>query len=156
MASSFVMPALLAGQFARVNRAANANDNTPPRTRGAIPRMATIGSRVRALRLKRGLKQAVLAEMAGITQGSLSLIENDKTEVPAGETLAGLCKALKTTPDFIIAGGGDPDSIESAMQEHELVYLWRSLPEAGRQMVIDAAHSAARVLKPDREPNAPR
>jgi transcriptional regulator with XRE-family HTH domain len=111
---------------------------------------------VRALRLKRGLKQAVLAEMVGITQGSLSLIENDKTEVPAGETLAGLCKALKTTPDFIIAGGGDPDSIESAMQEHELVYLWRSLPEAGRQMVIDAAHSAARVLKPDREPNAPR
>lgn len=110
--------------------------------------MATIGSRVRALRLKRGFKQAALAAMAGITQGSLSLIENDKTEVPAGETLAGLCRALKTTPDFIVAGAGDPDSIESAMQEHELVFLWRELPAAGRQMVLDAAHSAERALKP--------
>lgn len=109
--------------------------------------MATIGSRVRSLRLKHGLKQAALAAMAGITQGSLSLIENDKTEVPAGETLAGLCKALKTTPDFLIAGAGDPDSIESAMQEHELVFLWRGLPDAGRQMVLDASHSAARALK---------
>ncbi len=111
---------------------------------------------MRALRLKRGLKQAALAAMAGITQGSLSLIENDKTEVPAGETLAGLCKALKTTPDFLIAGAGDPDSIESAMQEHELVFLWRELPEAGRQMVLDAAHSAKRALAASREPNTPR
>lgn len=112
--------------------------------------MATIGSHVRALRLKHGLKQAALAAMAGITQGSLSLIENDKTEVPAGETLHGLCKAPRTTPDFIIAGAGDPDSIEAAMQEHELVFLWRDLPEAGRQMVLDAAHSAARALKTEK------
>ena len=60
--------------------------------------MATIGSHVRALRLKHGLKQAALA----------------------------------------------------AMQEHELVFLWRDLPEAGRQMVLDAAHSAARALKTEK------
>lgn len=84
--------------------------------------------------------------MAGVTQGAISLIENDQTEVPAGETLAGLCRALQTTPDFLIAGAGDPDSINSAIQEHELVFLWRALPEAGRQMVIDAAHSAKRAL----------
>jgi transcriptional regulator with XRE-family HTH domain len=108
--------------------------------------MSSIGSRVRELRLKRGLKQAALAAMAGITQGSLSLIENDKTEVPAGETLAGLCRALTTTPDFLIAGAGDPDSIEAAIQEHELVFLWRALPPEGRQMVLDSAHSASRAL----------
>ena len=84
--------------------------------------------------------------MAGITQGSLSLIENDKTEFPAGDTLSGLCKALKTTPDFIIAGQGDPDSIQAAIAESELIHLWRALPESGRQMVIDAAHSATRAL----------
>jgi transcriptional regulator with XRE-family HTH domain len=108
--------------------------------------MSSIGSRVRALRLKRGLKQAALASMAGITQGSLSLIETDKTAIPAGETLAGLCKALKTTPDFLIAGAGDPDSIDAAIAEHELVYLWRSLPDAGRRLVLDAARSAKLVL----------
>lgn len=108
--------------------------------------MSSIGSRVRSLRIKRGLKQQALAAMIGITQGSLSLIENDKTEMPAGETLAGLCRVLRTTPDFIVAGAGDPDSIEQAMLEHELVFLWRDLPPEGRQMVLDAAHSARRAL----------
>ncbi len=108
--------------------------------------MTSIGSRVRALRKKRGLKQAALAAMAGIAQGSLSLIETDATEAPSGQTLAGLCRALQTTPDFIIAGAGDPDSIDAAMQEHELVFLWRSLPAEARQMVLDAAHSAKRAF----------
>lgn len=119
--------------------------------------MPTIGSRVRALRKRRGLTQVQLARAVGISQGSLSLIETDATQVPAGETLAALCKALRTTPDFLIAGAGDPDSIESAMQEHELVYLWRALPEAGRQMVLDAAKSAQRALsgEPVPRPNAP-
>jgi transcriptional regulator with XRE-family HTH domain len=101
---------------------------------------------VRELRQRRGLKQAALAAMVGITQGSLSLIENDKTEVPAGATLGGLCRALRTTPDFLLAGQGDPDSIQAAIDESELVNLWRSLPPDGRQMVLDAAQSASRVL----------
>lgn len=114
--------------------------------------MDTIGSRVRALRKKRGLEQTALAQMAGITQGSLSLIENNQTEVPAGDTLNGLCRALRTTPDFLIAGAGDPDSIDAAMQEHELVYLWRSLPQAGRQLVLDAAHATKRAMSPQEQP----
>lgn len=110
--------------------------------------MPTIGSRVRALRKKRGLTQVQLARAVGINQGSLSLIETDATQAPAGDTLAALCKVLKTTPDFLIAGAGDPDSIDAAIQEHELVFLWRSLPEAGRQMVLDSARSAERALVP--------
>jgi transcriptional regulator with XRE-family HTH domain len=108
--------------------------------------MNTIGSRVKALRLQRGLKQEALATAVGITQGSLSLIDNDKTEVPAGRTLEGLCRALRTTPDFLIAGGGDPDSIEAAMQEHELVYLWRNMPAEARQLLIDQAHSVSKAF----------
>ncbi len=110
--------------------------------------MGTIGSRVRALRKKRGYTQVELAKLAGISQGSLSLIETDHTAIPAGETLAGLCRVLRTTPDFLIAGAGDPDSIDAAMQEHELVFLWRSLPPSGRQMVLDAAQSAKRAFAP--------
>lgn len=112
----------------------------------------TIGGRVRWLRKHRGHKQAALAALVGITQGTLSLIETDKTAIPAGDTVAALCRALRTTPDFLIAGGGDPESIQSAIDEHELVFLWRGLPEAGRQMVIDTAKSAQRALAPDSLP----
>lgn len=108
--------------------------------------MATIGERVRLLRKKRGLSQVELAARVGITQGSLSLIETNKTEVPAGETLAALCRVLQTTPDFLIAGAGDPDSIESAMQEHELVHLWRDLPQDARLLVLENAQAVSRAF----------
>jgi len=108
--------------------------------------MSTIGQRVRALRKKRGYSQVELAALVGITQGSLSLIERDETEMPAGDTVAGLCRALKTTPDFLIAGAGDPDSIESAIQEHELVFLWRDLPEEARKLVLENAHAVKRAF----------
>ena len=112
--------------------------------------MGTIGSRVRLLRKKHGYSQVELAGLAGITQGSLSLIERNETAIPAGDTVAGLCKALKTTPDFLIAGGGDPDSIESAMQEHELVFLWRSMGDDARRLVLENAHSVRRAFKSEK------
>jgi transcriptional regulator with XRE-family HTH domain len=110
--------------------------------------MTSIGARVRYLRKKRGLSQVELARLVGISQGSLSLIEKNKTEMPAGATLAGLCRILKTTPDFLIAGAGDPDSIESAIQEHELVFLWRSLPENARKLVLENAHAVREAFDP--------
>ena len=110
--------------------------------------MRTIGERVKYLRERRGLTQVQLAQQVGISQGSLSLIERNKTEVPAGSTLASLCKVLRTTPDFLIAGAGDPDSIESAMQEHELVFLWRELPEEARRLVLENAHAVKRAFIP--------
>ena len=109
--------------------------------------MTTIGARVRALRKKRGYSQQELASLVGITQGSLSLIERNGTAIPAGDTVAGLCRALQTTPDFLIAGGGDPDSIESAMQEHELVFIWRGLPPEARRLVIENANATAKAFK---------
>jgi transcriptional regulator with XRE-family HTH domain len=114
--------------------------------------MATIGQRVRLLRKLRGYSQVELAALAGITQGSLSLIETNKTEVPAGETLAAFCRVLKTTPDFLIAGAGDPDSIQSVIQEHELVHLWRDLPEDARRLVLENAHSVARAFAAKAKP----
>jgi transcriptional regulator with XRE-family HTH domain len=108
--------------------------------------MDTIGSRVRLLRKKRRLTQAQLADLVGISQGSLSLIEKDKTAVPAGTTVSAMCRVLMTTPDFLIAGAGDPDSIEAAMQEHELVYLWRDLPEEARRLVLENAQSVKRAF----------
>ncbi len=102
--------------------------------------MDTIGSRVRALRKARGLTQTQLAALVGITQGSLSLIEKNLTQVPSGSTLAALCAALRTTPDFIIAGlRDDSGNIQAAIDEHELVHLWRDMPPEARQLLLESA-----------------
>lgn len=110
--------------------------------------MTTIGDRVRLLRKARGYSQIELAAFVGISQGTLSLIERNETEMPAGATLAGLCKALKTTPDFLVAGAGDPDSIENAILEHELVFLWRDLPAEARKLILENAHAVKRAFAP--------
>jgi transcriptional regulator with XRE-family HTH domain len=142
------MPPLLARRYASVKRLVNIGANPDSCGRPIIRRMGTIGERVRLLRKKRGYSQVELAALAGIAQGSLSLIERNETAMPAGDTLAGLCRALKTTPDFLIAGGGDPDSIESAIQEHELVFLWRDLPDDARRLVLENAHAVKRAFGP--------
>ena len=147
-ASSFVMPSLLARQWVCVKRRANMGRMTTSPRLGPIQCMDTIGSRVTLLREKRGLNQTQLAKAAGIAQGSLSLIEKNLTKMPAGDTLAALCKVLRTTPDFLIAGAGDPDSIDAAIQEHELVFLWRDLPEDARRLVLENAHSVRRAFAP--------
>ena len=110
--------------------------------------MTTIGSRVRHLRKLRGYNQEALAALVGISQGSLSLIERDNTEMPSGATLAGLCKHLRTTPDYILSGVEDPSSINNSAAEHELLHLWRALPEDGRKLVLENALAVHRVLKP--------
>lgn len=148
MASSFVMPPLLARRYASVKRYAAIGAQPPPHGGRLIRVMSTIGERVRFLRKKRGYSQVELAALVGISQGSLSLIERNETEVPAGSTVAGLCRALRTTPDFLIAGAGDPDSIDSAIQEHELVFLWRDLPEEARKLILENAHAVRRAFGP--------
>jgi transcriptional regulator with XRE-family HTH domain len=140
------MPRLLARRYLLVKRPANVGAYPASRGGCIIKNMTTIGQRVRTLRKLRGYSQVQLSALAGITQGSLSLIERDETTMPAGDTLAGLCKALRTTPDFLVAGGGDPDSIQSAIQEHELVFLWRDLPEDARKLVIENAHAVSRAF----------
>lgn len=74
------------------------------------------------------------------------MIEKNHTKIPAGDTLAALCRELRTTQDFILAGAGDPDSIASAIQEHELVFLWRDLPESARRLVLENAQSVHRLF----------
>jgi len=146
MASAFVMPELLTRRYSDVKRFAAIVSALDLSQCHVMGRMSTIGERVRFLRKARGFSQVELAGLVGISQGSLSLIERNETEVPAGSTVAGLCRALRTTPDFLIAGAGDAYSIEGAMQEHELVFLWRDLPAEARRLVLENAQSVQRAF----------
>lgn len=67
----------------------------------------TIGHRIRSRRKELKLTQVQLAKAIGISQGAVSDLETGETEVPAGETLVGLCRALHTTAKWIIHGTGD-------------------------------------------------
>ena len=68
--------------------------------------MKTIGEKLLILREERNLKQKELAELAGITEATLSRYENGKRE-PKGEIISRLAKILNVTTDYLL---NDEDS----------------------------------------------
>lgn len=63
--------------------------------------MKTIGEKLLILREERNLKQKELAELAGITEATLSRYENGKRE-PKGEIISRLAKVLNVTTDYLL------------------------------------------------------
>ena len=59
-----------------------------------------IGSKIRKLRLEKGITQIELAKKAGISNTYLSDIENERTN-PSLKTLLKIAKALETNFDMI-------------------------------------------------------
>jgi transcriptional regulator with XRE-family HTH domain len=55
-----------------------------------------LGEAIRQLRAKRGISQEDLAHLAGVTTGTLSVIERGKSN-PAWGTVTGIAAALGTT-----------------------------------------------------------
>lgn len=70
-------------------------------------RMATVGQNLTALRKRLGVKQYVLAERLGMTQGSLSKFEHAEG-LPESGTLLKLAKALPCAVEDLLVGV-DPD-----------------------------------------------
>ena len=60
-----------------------------------------IGSRIKELRLKKGLTQQALGKMINVTKVSVSCYENEKRS-PDIETFELLVNALETTPDYLL------------------------------------------------------
>lgn len=71
-----------------------------------MPRTALTGTRIRALRTARGLAQADLARMAGISASYLNLIEHNRRRAgPA--LLAAIAGALGIAPEVLAEGDGE-------------------------------------------------
>ena len=77
------------------------------------------GQRLRKRRKELDLTQQELAALSGIKQGTLSDLERGRTEQPMGETLTGLCKALKTSARWLLTGKGDPEMGAASITEQE-------------------------------------
>jgi len=65
------------------------------------PQLA-LGKALRQLRLEKGLSQEALAYEAGVTSGTLSLIERGRSN-PTWGTVKGISAALSTTIDEVAA-----------------------------------------------------
>jgi DNA-binding Xre family transcriptional regulator len=116
--------------------------------------MDTIGQRVRALWTARNLAdrrytQTALAHAIGIAQPSLSQIMSDTTKEIAGKTLAGLCRELRTTPEFIMFGAGKSVADQEAVLiEAEVVHLLRTVSHEKREAILGAARGIAQTGAP--------
>ena len=60
-----------------------------------------MGSRVKELRVARGMSQEVLGQILGITQQTISKIENGKYDIPT-DLLIGLASFFNVTTDYIL------------------------------------------------------
>lgn len=104
--------------------------------------MNTIGKRIRARRKALGLTQVDLAVAAGVKQNTLSDIETGKTAEMEGSTLAGLCRELRLTPEYLVFGHGEAEDTDLAMIESEMVAIIRSISPEQREMLLGMARGA--------------
>lgn len=111
--------------------------------------MASIGKRVQALRSGRQLSQAKLANEVGVSQPTIANIERGRTVEIKGYVLARLAGALHTTPEYILTGGdGNPDAIDGAADEAELLGIFRRLNQTDRAQLLRAARGMIATAAP--------
>lgn len=105
-----------------------------------------MGKRIEDLRERCELSQPALAAMADITQPSLWAIENGQTKEVTARTLFGLCHALGTTVEYLWIGSEQTE--QEAMDEAELVSIFRQLLPAGRGAVLQSARTVLAAQGP--------
>lgn len=112
----------------------------------------SMGARIKQLRVSQKLTQQQLAAKTGIAQNTISDLERGKSSTMTAETLQALCRELVTTPDYILRGVENESQFEAALQEVELVAIFRALPEPAQAALIDAARLLRRAIPAPRAP----
>lgn len=100
--------------------------------------MSKFSERIKGLRNKRNISQAVIAEYLGITKQAYSLYEIGKRE-PDYETLLKIGEYFSVSVDYLL---GNSDIFETEELPEELVILNRSakkMSPENRQKLLDMA-----------------
>ena len=118
------------------------------------PHMTTMGTRLRALRLSKQLTQVQLAARVGVKQNTLSDLERGDSKTMEAATLQALCRELVTTSAYILNGVADGEEHEAAMQEAELIAIFRELPPPSQAALIKDAR-LLREAMPTQSPAQP-
>lgn len=77
--------------------------------------MLTLPSRLAALRTIAGLTAQDLGELAGLSKGTVSMIESGRRPNPASSTVDRLCRTLGDESGWLLSGRGDPPSRERVL-----------------------------------------
>ncbi|MFL6137586.1 MAG: helix-turn-helix domain-containing protein [Frankiaceae bacterium] len=102
-----------------------------------------IGGRVVALRQRKGLSQAALAEAAYITAPYVALIERGKRRRPRESVLRSLAGALDTTVDYLVTGrDGQVHAHEVDLRFGEVAFR-NGDPATARERFVAAYEDAA-------------
>ncbi|SDJ59210.1 helix-turn-helix domain-containing protein [Paenibacillus naphthalenovorans] len=71
----------------------------------------SIGNRIKALRMKKGLTQDQMAEKLGMNRANFSNYERGVAS-PPGETISKIAAILNTTTDYLLGRTEDPSPLE--------------------------------------------
>jgi transcriptional regulator with XRE-family HTH domain len=113
------------------------------------------GKRVKALRLQRGLSLRTLAELAGISIGMLSMLENGHRKLERSGHILALAAALRVAPAELV-GQPFPPTAQAATAAHlaipslRLALLGIHVANPGERVPLPARVLAARVAEANR------
>ena len=117
--------------------------------------MDTIGSRVEALRLSKGLNGSELARRVGIAQPSLHNIETNKTKNIKGYVLDALARELNTTTSYLLTGADSHQDHEASMMLAEIQAIFRTLSAEDKEKLLRDARGLALTAAPPPSPLNP-
>lgn len=120
-----------------------------------------MADRIKQARLAKGLNQAQLAKLAGISQATVSEIETGTSKEPAAIHIWNIAQALRKPFRYLLTGVGAQDGLPDNAEEAELIVLYRNLNEANKEAwrasgeallriqtkVIDKAVDVANMVK---------
>ncbi len=126
------------------------------RSIGARGGSGTLGGRLTALRVARGLTQEALAEAAGTSQAVVQRVESGKCAHP--RILPALARVLETSPAWLLYGVETIPGLEG--EAVELARAWDRLGAAQRarlrallaRLERDAAGARAAAIEPSYDP----
>ena len=76
--------------------------------RSLDPARDDAGVRLRTLRLRRGLSQVALADLACISPGFVSMVENGQRSLRSADHILALADVLRVSPRYLADGRDDP------------------------------------------------
>ncbi len=105
--------------------------------------METCGDRIKKLRLEKGWSQAVLGEKAGVSQGTIGLLETGSTE--NSRFLPSIAEALGTTVEYLRDGLREPPSnIYAFIPRYKAKGAAGNGYENGDHVEVDGSHAFRR------------